>query len=548
MKRIIKKSRFILPGIFLLTLVGVLTSLIGVLFALLSKRVLDIATGQIEGNLIREGIILFGFLLFQLILEIVKSLLSVQVVGRFNIRFKTDFFQAILQKDYMKITGFHTGELLNRINSDIGIIANGFTQMLPQLLFYLTKIIACFWAIYLLDPNFALLCLALGPMIFFTAYFYRRKMKHLHKSCQAADGKIKSFMQETLGNLLVVKSFGCGNAAANQSRVLQEKWYQLTIKRNQLSILANIFFYIGLTAGYYFALAWGAYKIAGGMMSFGTLTALLQLVGQIQSPFQSLSSLLPQYYAMVASAERLAEIEDLPSDGFSYKEKWTEPWSFISLSDVSFAYDEETILEHATFSVNPGEFVVIMGTSGTGKSTLLKILLGILPLDNGTGSIRLNDGTERNLFTEGKRLFSYVPQGNMIVSGTIRENLMFFHTDVSEEEIIRAAKDAQIWDYIETLPEGLDTELGEGGLGLSEGQIQRLAIARAILNDAPIMLLDEATSALDDRTEVAILTALKARQDKTCILVSHKKAALSYCDKVYQFVDKKFVIVDKNNL
>ncbi len=549
MKRIIKKSKFIWPGISLLTLTGVLTSLVGVLFALLSKRVLDIATGQTEGDLLHEGIILFGFLLLQLVLEILQSVLNVRVVGRFNIRFKTDFFRTILQKDYMKITEYHTGELLNRIHSDIGVIANGMTQMLPQLMFYLTKIIACFFAIYVLDPHFAFLCLALGPMIFLTAYFYRRKMKSLHKSCQAYDGKVKSFMQETLGNILVIKSFGCGNAAANQSQNLQENLFRLTIKRNQLSILANIFFYIGLTAGYYFALAWGAFKISNGMMTFGTLTALLQLVGQIQTPFQALSSLFPQYYAMSASAERLVEIEDLPDDAWIQKEVWNqEAWSEICLEDIQFSYDEETVLEHTTFSIKEGEFVVIAGTSGTGKSTLLKIMLGILKPTKGQGSLLMKSGEKRDIFSASKRLFSYVPQGNMIVSGTIRENIAFFSTDVSEEEMIRAAQDAQIWDYIKTLPDGLDTVLGEGGLGLSEGQVQRLSVARAILNDAPVMLLDEATSALDDATEIAILSALKARKDKTCILVSHKKAPLSYCDKVYRFNGKQLVETEKNYL
>ncbi len=549
MKRIIKRSKFIWPGIALLSLTGVLTSLVGVLFALLSKQVLDIATGQAEGDLIREGVVLLVFLLLQLVLEILQSVISIRVVGRFNIRFKTELFRTILQKDYMKITEYHTGELLNRINSDIGVISNGFTQMLPQFLFYMAKIIACFLAIYALDPHFAFLCLALGPMIFLTAYFYRRKMKSLHKSCQAADGKVKSFMQETLGNMLVVKSFGCGRAAAGRSQELQENLFRLTIKRNQLSILANIFFYVGLTAGYYFALAWGAFKIASGVMTFGTLTALLQLVGQIQTPFQALSSLLPQYYAMSASAERLAEIEDLPSDSFEIKEVWNqETWSEIRLEDILFSYGEEPVLEQANFSVKAGEFVVIAGTSGTGKSTLLKIMLGILTPEQGRGFISLCDGSVRDLFAEHKRLFSYVPQGNMIVSGTIRDNIAFFNTDVSDEEIIRAAQDAQIWEYIETLPDGLDTELGEGGLGLSEGQIQRLSVARAILNDAPVMLLDEATSALDDATEVAILSSLKARADKTCILVSHKKAPLSFCDKVYRFDGKHLLLDEKNNL
>ncbi|MBE7040989.1 MAG: ABC transporter ATP-binding protein [Ruminococcaceae bacterium] len=542
MKWIIKKSKFILPGVAVLTLTGMLVSLMGVVFALLSKGVLDIATKQAEGDLLRAGVVLFAFLIFQLLLEIFQSFLNVYITGKFNVRFKSGLFQTILKKDYLKITEYHTGELMNRISSDVGIVATGLIQMLPQLIFYLTKIVACFFALYFLDPAFALLCLALGPLIFITAYIYRKKMKNLHKSCQAADGAAKSFMQETLKNMLVIKSFGCSSQAAGRSEFLLTKLFKLNLKRNRLSIMANVFFYVGLTAGYYVALAWGAYKIANGMITFGTLTALLQLVSQIQAPFQGLSALFPQYYSMVASAERLMELEKLPEDPIDAKAEWDEEdWASINLQHISFAYRDEKVLEQSDFSVKKGEFVVITGTSGTGKSTLLKIMLGILKPQSGTANLVMEDGTERALETEKKQLFSYVPQGNLIVSGSIRDNVLFFKTDISDEDVIEALKDAQIWEFIETLPEGLDTELGEGGLGLSEGQIQRLAVARAILHGAPVLLLDEATSALDEATELAILAALKARKDKTCILVSHKKAALEVCDKVFHVENGKLI-------
>ncbi len=542
MKWIIKQAKLVWPGILALTLIGTLISLMGVAFALLSKQVLDIATGQSPGNLLREGLILLAFLAVQLILEIGMSVANVHVSGQFHIRCRTNLFSVIMKKDYMQISGYHSGELMNRINSDVSIVATGLLQMLPNLVFYLTKIAACFWALYVLDPVFAFLCLFLGPLIFLTACLYRKRMKQLHKSCQEADGRVKSFMQETLKNLLVIKSFGCGAAAAARSRGLQLEQFKLSLKRNKISITAHAFFYIGLTAGYYLALAWGAYKISAGLMTFGTLTALLQLVGQIQTPFQGLSALLPQYYGMLASAERLIELEQLRDDPVQTKTAWQNaPWSAVRLSDVSFSYRSDNILEHTDFTVQNGEFVVITGTSGTGKSTLLKILLGILPLGSGEAVLELPDGAVRPLSEEKKRLFAYVPQGNLIVSGTIRDNITFFQTEVSEEAICEAARVAQIWDFIQTLPEGLDTRLGEGGLGLSEGQSQRLAIARAILCDAPILLLDEATSALDEATELAILQTLKAQRNKTCVLVSHKKAALAFCDKAYHFENGRLV-------
>ncbi len=545
MKWIALQAKKVWPGILLLTVIGSLLSLIGVLFALLSKQVLDIATGQAEGNLVLAGAFLVGLLVIQLLFQIFLSVADVHVKGRFNIRVKTELFNLIMKRDYLKVSAFHSGELLNYINSDVSIIATGLLDMFPNLIFYLTKIIACFCALYVLEPVLAYACLLVGPLIFLVACLYRKRMKGLHKAHQEADGRVKSYMQEALKNLLVIKSFGVGDAASDKSRTLQFKQFKIDLKRNKLSIAANAFFYIGLTAGYYLALAWGAYRISAGLMTFGTLTAVLQLVGQIQSPFQGLSSLLPQYYAMVASAERIMDLEALPEDVTEARGDWAgEEWSSFSLSDVSFGYGDEPILKGADFAVKNGEFSVIMGSSGIGKSTLLKLILGIFPMESGTATLTLADGTERPLMEERKRLFAYVPQGNLIVSGTIRENILFFRTDVTEEELVKATKVAQIYDFIQELPDGFDTVLGEGGLGLSEGQIQRLAISRALVSGAPVLLLDEATSALDEATELAILQALKAQKDKTCVLVSHKNAALDVCDVVYRFEDGKPVICE----
>ncbi|MBE7022520.1 MAG: ABC transporter ATP-binding protein [Ruminococcaceae bacterium] len=536
MKWILKKARNIWPGILLLVILGTMTSLLGVFFALFSKQVLDIATGQSDGNLLRAAFFLSLLLLLELGLEILLSFTTVHVTGRFGIRLKTDLFSAILKKDYMRITAFHSGELLNRISSDAGIITNGLVQLLPNLIFYLTKIAAVFFALFMLDADFAKLCLILGPMIFLTALLYRKRMKALHKSTQAADGRVKAFMLEALQNLPVIKSFGRSEAAAAKSKQLQHEHFKLSLSRNRISILANVFYFIALTAGYYVALAWGAYKISLGLMTFGTLTALLQLVGQIQTPIQGMSSLLPQLYAMLASAERLQELEQLPADSLQTEAAADiSEWSSIRLQDISFSYQEENVLCHLDFHINRGEFLVITGTSGTGKSTLLKVLLGIVSPQSGKRSLLLTDDNELPLTKAGNALFAYVPQGNLIVSGTIRDNIAFFNSEAKEDDIIQAAKTAQIWDFISTLPEGLDTPLGENGLGLSEGQSQRLAVARAVLFDAPVLLLDEATSALDEETELAILTALKSQKDKTCILVSHKKAALSFCDRVIRF-------------
>lgn len=272
---------------------------------------------------------------------------------------------------------------------------------------------------------------------------------------------------------------------------------------------------------------------------------MLQLFGQIQMPFRSLSSVFPQYFAMLASAERIIELEDLPSDYIINESDLDcdaiyHNMKEIRFKNISFAYDNDKILENADLSIKKGELVAVFGSSGIGKSTLLKLLLGIISPSSGDIYINSKNDVKITLDKQTRGIFAYVPQGNMILSGTIRDNITFTKEVFDDEYIIKCARVAEIWDFINSLPNKLDTVLGEKGLGLSEGQIQRIAIARAIFHNSPIILLDEATSALDEKTEIAVLNNIKALKDKMCIIVSHKKAALEICHKVVYIRNGKF--------
>ena len=280
----------------------------------------------------------------------------------------------------------------------------------------------------------------------------------------------------------------------------------------------------------------GCIHVIKGLITVGVLTAMLQLVGQVQAPFKNLSSVIPQYYSMIASAERIIEIEQLADEpelnhGLVDCNKIYDNLSEIIFDNVSFAYDDEEILKSLSYSIKKGEFVSIFGRSGIGKSTLLKLLLGIIIPDKGSITLLLNDGEKIPVDKSTRKLFAYVPQGNLILSGTIRENIAFSKKVQDDKVIIECAKTAEIWDFIKGLPKGLDTPLGEKGLGLSEGQVQRLAIARALYHGSPVLLFDEATSALDEKTEAAILKNIKSLKKITCIIVSHRKTILEICDK-----------------
>ena len=529
-----KNSRQSRLFILLLTLLSVIFSLLQLSFVTASKNVIDIATKSVPGNLMSASMILVVLLVVQLAFQIGINFINVHAMSRFEIALKRNVFRRMLNKNYLSISQYHSGELLNRLNSDINVIVNGIIGIIPSAALFITSIIGGFVMLWNIDKTLALIILAIGPLVAIGARLYSSKYKKLHKECQSADGDTKSFMLEILQNVLVVKSFCGEEIALDHAEMLQRRSYHLKVVRVLVSIVANVGMFVIFNAGYYFALAYGAHRLAAGILGYGDLTAILQLVNKIQTPFKNVSSLVPQAFGVIASTERLIEIENLPDEARTGDEIPADIYDKLKeivFDNVTFRYAEDSVVSGVNMRINKGECVVVAGESGAGKSTSIKLLLGILKPE--TGGIYLSDGEKQyNIGRNTRKLFSYVPQGNMILSGTIRENIAFARPDASEEEIIHAAEVAQIWEFIKTLDNGLDTKIGEKGLGLSEGQAQRISIARALLYDAPVLLLDESTSALDSATELALLEAIRKMTDKTCIIVSHKQAAFDICDNV----------------
>ena len=508
-----------------LTLFGMLMSYLGVRFAIVSKEVLDIASHAKEGNLYGQIAHLLVMLLLLLGSQVAYSLMNARVSGKYAIRLKEYVFGVCLGRDWQQISNIHSGELINLIHSDVNVIVTGVMLLIPNLVSLLFRVVLSFYELFRLDQWFALVCLLLCPIIFVGARLYSSRMKKLHKKCMETDGKTKSFMQEILQNLLVIKAYRAEDAAISHAREFQFLHFKFTIKRSYISILMNILFYLAITGSYYIALGYCAWRLSLGLMTFGTLTAILQLLNQVQTPVKDLSSVVPQYFSTIASAERLMDLENLSPDE-------RKPLSdnngnnLVQIQDMSFAYGEETVFEHTDFTMEHGEFIAIGGISGIGKSTFLKLIMGILKPTSG------------EVFCNGE--VAYVPQGNMILSGTIRENIAFYR-NIDEEKIIQAAKTADIYDFIQTLPQGMDTVLGEKGLGLSEGQVQRLAIARAVYLDAPLFLLDECTSALDEATEAKVLENIRSIPGKSCIIISHKQAAFDVADRCIRVENKRII-------
>ncbi len=535
LKWIVKNGKESFVFIALLTIASVILSLISLQFSMESKKMIDIATGVSDGAFVDCLIRIVLLLMFMLVIQICINFVNVHANSRFEISLKNRIFKKLLEKDYLSVSIYHSGELLNRINSDVNIIVTGIMTIIPKAALFLTSVIGAFVYLYRIDSFLALIILAVGPLVLIGARLYSRAFKKLHKECQTADGKTKSFMLEMLQNLLVVKSFDNEELMVRKSSKLQKVSYKLRIIRTRVSVLAHIGMFLVFNAGFYFALAYCAYKLSQSLMTVGDVVAVTQLVHQIQSPFQNISGLVPQFFSVIASSERLIELEEIKDEKQSGDDLDADVYlklSRIVFDNVKFSYSSDSVISGINMSINKGDFAVVAGESGAGKSTAIKLLLGILNPDEGEIYLKTDDDKKIMLGKKTRPIFAYVPQGNLILSGTIRENIAFANENASEENIIKAAKLAQIWDFIKTLDNGLDTVIGENGLGLSEGQAQRISIARALLYDAPILLLDESTSALDSKTEAELLKAIKSMTDKTVIIVSHKQAAFDVCDKI----------------
>lgn len=528
--------------VFLAVLSGAI-SLGFILLAVVSKNILDIATGDVEGNILIPTIIIVLIIIAQGVFNILYSNIYVRAYNKIDMRIKDNLFKLVLNKKWSEINKYHSGELLNRFTNDVDVVVTGVISIIPSAISFGTRLLAGLVVLIFIDARFTLIIMVLGIIVALAGKLYSKRFKYLHKLFQKSDGRVRAYIQECIENIIVIKSFANDEVCGEKLKERQFAKFDVALKKNMVSNIANTGVYVFFTAGYYAALLWGAMQIAKGALTFGTLTAFLQIIDMIKAPMKNMSGLIPQFYSMVASAERIIEIESIEDEeGVPIQTSTEEIYNAMEslcLENVSFSYHDELVLENATININKGEITAIAGPSGIGKSTLMKLVLGLLSVDEGKLYLKTVNG-EISIDSGLRRLFAYVPQGNMILSGSIRENISFCNPQASIEDVILAAKNAKIWDFINTLPEGIETQVGERGLGLSEGQVQRIAIARAFLSDAPVLLFDEATSALDEATEKALLQNIKAMKNKTCIFISHKEKTISQCDQIYYMNNHKF--------
>ena len=533
------------PAIVFYVLLGVFGTTFGLAASIASKYLIDIITGYRLEKLPLLIVIMVGSEVFSLLFESIVNRISAKLSININNDIQADIFDKIVDADWLSINKYSNGDILNRFNQDISTVSSNAINWLPTIIIALYKFVATFLVILHYNAVMALIALASAPILLLSSSFLIKKQRNYGKKVREMSSKLMTFEAETFYNFDTIKSFGISSLYSRKMREWQKKYKDISLDYNMFSIKTNVFLsVISMLVGFGM-FGYCLFLLWGGSITFGTMTLFLQQGSGLSASFNNLMSIVPNFLSSSVSAHRIRELVELPKEkhivGSSALDELAADGFKVSMRNVDFAYIEgETVLHSSDFDAAPGEIVALIGASGEGKTTMIRLILGLVHPVDGSVSVTSSDGREVMMNADTRHLFAYVPQGNTILAGTIEENLRMAKEDASEAELIKALKLACAWEFVEKLPNGIRSNIGERGKGLSEGQAQRIAIARAILRDAPVLLLDEATSALDVATERRVLrNIVTSKPNKTCIVTTHRPSVLNMCKRVYRVMDTR---------
>ena len=514
--------------VLLNALIGVCTTA----FAVISKLVIDSAQNEDIDALKHNVLILLAAILIQITARIASSLLETVSQGKSEIYLKTKVFSKILNGNFAKINEYHSGELMTRLTADVSVVSENAVHIVPTAVLNIVRALSAAIALLSMDRRFALVFIACGIALSLATLILRGPIKKLHKNVQEKDGMLRSFMQESIENLFAVKVFRIEHKMIDRSKKNQKALFKAKVQRKSISIVSQIAFSCAFAAGFLAAVAYGANGVIKGTMTFGTVMSIVLLVNQLQTPISGITGIIPCFFSMVASASRLMEICEQPEEPEEIENISYEDFLGVKARGLSFSYDGEPVITNTDFDINKGDFVCVSGRSGAGKTTLFKLFTGLYTPTTGELAVSTEKGQKNaNVLRD---LITFVPQDNMLFSGSVRENITLLNRDASDREINDALAFSCADEFVSSLPQGLETILGEDGSGVSQGQAQRLAIARAILSGKKILLMDEATASLDAVTEERFINNLKNTHGITVVFITHREKVLDSADKIIE--------------
>ena len=541
------------------TALGLAGTGVSLISSLISKDLVDIITGHQTGKLLSTFAAMIGFSIANILVSQASGYASTFINLKVDAEIKNDIFAKMMVTDWESLTAYHTGDLVTRWSSDASNISSGILNWIPNLIIYTVRFFSSLAIVVYYDPSFAVFALIGIPFSALLSRPLLRRMRNNNERSAAMNAKLYGFNQETFSNIQTIKAFDLISFYIDRLKNLQKEYIGMRLEFQKMSMLTSVLMsLIGFVVSYS-CYGWGIYRVWSGVISYGTMTMFLSLSGNLTSSVNSLTGLIPSAISLTISAGRLMDIVEMPQEDYSrdsevraFENTYSVGGIGLDMRELSYRYNTGTeVFSHATVEAYPHEIVALVGPSGEGKTTMLRLILSLLKPQGGDAWVCAGEDRSKKLAMSPstRKLFSYVPQGNTMFSGTIAENLRNVKPDATDAEVIEALKLAEAWEFVEKLPEGIDSVVKERGGGFSEGQAQRLSIARALLRKSPILLLDEATSALDVATERRVLKNIMAdTYPRTCIVTTHRPTVLNICTRVYAIRDKKCEVLGEEEI
>lgn len=545
-------------GVVFYIVLGIVGTLMGLASSVASKYLIDAVTGYDSSGIGLIAVVILGMSIGNILVSSITSRISTKINIKVGNEIRADIYDKIINTDWESMSSFHSGDLLNRLTDDSATVASSVLGWIPNLITQVVQFTCILGVVLYYDSTMAVIALMSAPITIIVSKALMLRMRRFNKEIRVVRSDMMSFNEESFQNLQSIKAFDLSHVFSNRLREVQRKYTEVNLDYNKFSIFTSAFMSLVGTAVYYSCFGWGVYRLWSGHITYGTMTLFLQLSSNLSGSFSKLINLVPSAIGATTAAGRIMEVVELPREKLKdddivkkMERNIVKTGAAVELKNIHFTYlnSNKNVLHNATIEAKPSEIVALVGPSGEGKSTMMKLILGLTNPEEGRAILKDGSGLECNISASTRKLMAYVPQEKTMFSGTIAENMRLVKMDATDEEIIESLKVACAWDFVSALPQGIYSKIGERGSGFSEGQNQRLSIARAILRNSPILLLDEATSALDVVTERRVLkNIMKLNEKRTCIVTTHRPSVLTMCDRVYKIAKTEVNKVSKDEV